>query len=171
MKIILGSTTEKKIKIIKDCIADAEIIPVRVESGITDQPLDEETTIRGAINRAQNAIIAHHDVFDVSVGLEGGLSFINGLYNLVCVVSVVDNKGRIYVGVSKKLPLPRFVSVEIENGKQFGDVIREYESSISDKQLAKITKLVQELISRQESFTEAVLSAYMQFEFADQTFK
>jgi len=86
MKIILGSTSEQKIKIIKDLISDAEIVPVSVESGITDQPLDEETTIRGSINRAQNAIIAHNDVFDFSIGLEGGLSFINGIYNLVCVL-------------------------------------------------------------------------------------
>ena len=97
---IVGSTSEQKIKIIKDSIFGSEIIPVSLESGITDQPLDEETTIRGSINRAQNAIVAYNDVndvFDFSIGLEGGLSFINGLYNLVCVVSIVDDKGRVHV--------------------------------------------------------------------------
>jgi len=169
MKIILGSTSEQKIKIIKDLISDAEIVPVSVESGITDQPLDEETTIRGSINRAQNAIIAHNDAFDFSIGLEGGLSFINGLYNLVCVVSIVDDKGRVHVGVSKKLPLPRSVSLEIENGKQFGEVIRGYEKEI--KEITKLKSLVEELISRQGSFKEAISSAYLQFEFSDQAFK
>lgn len=169
MKIIFGSTSEQKIKIIKDSILGAEIIPVSVESGIADQPLDEETTVRGSINRAQNAIVAHNDIFDFSIGLEGGLSFINGLYNLVCVVSIVDNKGRVHVGVSKKLPLPRSVSLEIENGKQFGEVIREYEKGIKESE--KLKSLVEELISRQESFKEAVSSAYLQFEFADQAFK
>lgn len=89
----------------------------------------------------------------------------------MCVVSLVDDKGRVHVGISKKLPLPKSVSVEIENGKQFGDAIREYETVIAGKEMVKVSKLIQELISRQESFTEAVLSAHLQFEFADQVFK
>ena len=55
-KILLGTTSENKIKIVRDYFNNNfDVIPKGVESGILEQPLSEEMTIKGAINRAKNA--------------------------------------------------------------------------------------------------------------------
>ena len=88
MKILIGTTSEQKIEIVKNVLKskniNAEIIPVEVDSDIVDQPLDEETTIQGSINRALNAIKENKNTnYDFSFGLEGGLVLINNNFNFI----------------------------------------------------------------------------------------
>lgn len=75
MKVVLGSTSDSKIQILKDTLQpmsrqNLEISGVEVASGVADQPLDETTTIQGAINRAKNAL-SKTQGYDFAVGLEG----------------------------------------------------------------------------------------------------
>ena len=92
--ILLGTTSEAKLNIIKNIIKDSyNIMPIKVDSGISDQPLDEKTTIQGAINRTKQAIHKTQDQnYEFSVGLEAGLSKINNTYYLVCVSAITDKK-------------------------------------------------------------------------------
>ena len=62
--------------------------------------------------------------------MEGGLVDVDGLYHLLCVVSIINPKGAVYTGLSKKLPLPITVSDNVKNGAQFGVEIRKYEKDI-----------------------------------------
>jgi inosine/xanthosine triphosphatase len=157
MKIILGSTSEQKMKIVQMAVSGAEVVSVGVESGVADQPLDEETTIQGAVNRAKNAIAAYESGdFDLAMGLEGGLVWENDLYNLLCVAAIVDQEGKVTLGKSEKRPLPKEVSEQVKNGGWFGKVIRDHEKKLLDE---RSLKYVQELISREESFKEAILEA------------
>lgn len=166
MKIALGSTSNAKINILKETLApmikDKLIIKsVDVDSGITDQPLDEKTTTQGAINRAKRAIEKSNNI-NFSVGLEGGLHEINNKgYFLVCVAAIVDLEGNTFIGVGSKLQLPRDVSDQIKKGDQFGEVIREYE--ITHKQNKKMRQLVQELITRKSAFEQAITNAYLSY--------
>lgn len=160
MKILVGTTNQDKINIVRDFFKNKgcryEVVPVEVESAIDEQPLDQETTINGSINRAMNAVKSDLQ-HDLSLGLEGGLVLINGLYHLVCVVSVIDKEGNIYTGISKKLPLPKGVSERIKNGGHFHVAIREFKTTPNNK------KLVQELINREQSFKQALDSALMKY--------
>lgn len=160
MKILVGTTNQDKINIVRDFFKNKgcgyEVVSVEVESAINEQPLDQETTINGSINRAMNAVKSGLQ-YDLSLGLEGGLVLINGFYHLVCAVSVIDKEGNIYTGISKKLPLPKDVSKRIKNSGHFHVAIREFKTTPNNK------KLVQELINREQSFKQAIESALMKY--------
>lgn len=168
MNILIGTTSEQKINIVKDVLStkqiEGELIPTEVESNIIGQPLDEATTIQGSINRALNAIQKNVGMtYDFSLGLEGGLVLINDNFNLVCAVSIIDKTGNVYTGVSKKTPLPKEVSGGIKNGGEFGTLIREFEKNMTGEN-DDMKNLVAELINRTRSFSEALESALMQYQ-------
>lgn len=169
-KVLLGTTSQSKLDIVRSTLqSDYEIIPVDVESGIPGQPLDENITIEGAINRAKNATNSSQE-YIFSIGLEGGLEKINDLYYLLCVVALVDRNGSVYIGISNKLPLPREVSECIGNGEQFGVAIREFMKNIQNNSLNNSTQLiehVQELVDRKKSFLIALNTALFAFKFSD----
>lgn len=152
MKIALGSTSTDKRAILQAALdgrlAYDSIKGVDVDSEITDQPLSVEVTTKGACNRACNAYSATHA--DLSIGLEGGLDEIDGLYHLICVVAVYDGN-EIKTGQSDPLPLPIEVSDQVKQGHQFGQAIRKYAT------LFPHDESVNELISRHQSFTQAIL--------------
>lgn len=161
MTILLGTTSEQKINILKNIFQDATVVPFAADSGITDQPLDVLTTEMGATNRARSAIsLFDSENFDLAVGLEGGLSLVDGLFNLVCVAAVVDKKGEIFTGVSPLVPLPEVVSEDVKNGAQFGESIRKYKANQAKNLDSEELQVLDELINREKSFTEAFLLAY-----------
>lgn len=164
MKIILGSTSESKKQIVKEVFdnfkLDCEIIQTEVSSDITDQPLNEVVTVQGSINRAKNASKRNND-FNFTIGLEGGLDIVaNKGYFLVCAAALYD-RNNVYVGVSSKLQLPQEVSIGIEKGQQFGDLIRKY-SEEHDNDI-DMNVILNELISRRKSFAEALTNAYLTY--------
>jgi len=162
--IFLGTTSQAKLDIVKSLLGENyNVIPTNVDSGVTNQPLDENTTIQGTINRAKSAI-KPDEVYKFSVGLEGGLVKINGLYYLVCVTALIDCFGNVYVGISRKLPLPKEVSNEVKSGKQFGEVIRRFMKDTKETSPSFIEH-IQELIDRKKSFSEALNSALLIYKF------
>ena len=98
------------------------------------------------------------------MGLEAGLVLLNDLFHLVCVAALTDKYGNVYVGVSKKLPLPKKVSESIKKNDQFGLVIREYKQSLGASCDRNIFELIEELICRRNSFIEAIESVLLQFQ-------
>lgn len=171
MKIYLGTTSETKLAIIKEGLRALEpykIVPVEVDSGIPEQPLDEATTIKGAENRSRRAVEGKQ--FDMGIGLEGGLVMEHGLYHLICVVSLFDQDGNIHLGISGKLPLPREVSERIVRGEQFGIAIREFQKNMNEKYPPDIYELVEELITRKKSFSEALAIALLKYHFGKKIF-
>ena len=156
MHIALGTTSKDKKKIAEKVLDDlnikATIETFSVDSGVSDQPLSEEETIRGAGNRAKEALKKESRV-EMGLGMEGGLSKIDNLWYLVCAVVLVDRLGKKYLGISEKLALPKEVSLKINRGAQFGQVIRQTEP----------TPLVRQLITREKSFTQAMKRACLAF--------
>ena len=78
MKINVGSTNETKLRAVKevvklyDFLSGANIISVKVLSGVSDQPKSLDETVLGAMNRARRAF----KDCDYSVGLESGLMYV-----------------------------------------------------------------------------------------------
>jgi len=163
MQVALGSTNNDKVNILREALSDfekeVEIIKVAVQPNISEQPLSEEETIKGAINRAKSALIAKPEV-DFAVGLEGGLTKIeNKGYFLVCVAAICNRNNNIHLGISSKLQLPEEVSDQIDKGGFFGTVIRDYaQKPQNSKNLAVLLKI---LISRKQPFIEAIRNAYL----------
>lgn len=156
MKIVVGSKNQDKLEIVDSAFSeiglDAEIFGVDVDSGITNQPLDKETTKIGAINRARNAKKMSPGG-DLWIGLEGGLHDYGKGYVLVTFACLIDKKKREFVGEGKEIPLPDEVSQQVKEGGWFGELIREY---------GKKHKINQNLITRSLPFKQAVQYAYVE---------
>ncbi len=149
MKIILGSTSDSKLKILQEFLKgrNIKIITTEVSSEVTEQPLDKETTVRGSLNRAREALKRQEG--NLAIGMEGGLELIDGLYHLTCAVTILDKSGKEKTILSSPIPLPEVVSNKVKNGKAFGAAIREYAKNNN-------SDLVQELITRRKSFLSAL---------------
>lgn len=164
MKIALGSTSIDKANILREALSqfenNIEILGCDVFSGITDQPLSEEVTIEGAVNRAHSAKNKQENC-EIAFGLEGGLTEIQGSYFLVCVVALVDDQKRLFLGVSSKLELPKEISDKVKLGEKFGEVVRRYQSEHGQEK--NIHDLLELLINRKQSFIEATKNAYLTF--------
>lgn len=162
-KIALGTTSQEKQRILSECIknmqeiSEYEITPCDVSSDITDQPLDEETTITGARNRAHNALEFNPDS-DCGIGLEAGLVEVRDMeYYLVCVCALLEKDGNVHIGISGKTPLPAEVSKAIKEGGSFGKLIREYHETCEGE--AK-KEWALGLISRESEFSDAINRAF-----------
>lgn len=157
MKISLGTTSIDKKNILLDALKElnfiAEVEGYEVNSGITDQPLDEEVTISGAKNRAKEALSKDANA-DLGLGMEGGLVLIDNNYYLVCASALITKEGKYYLGISSKTQLPIQVSERIKNGEQFGIAIREY--SEQNQKNETLNQILNSLISRRESFFESI---------------
>jgi len=164
MNIFLGTTSQDKKDILIEYFneinfTDFLIQDYSVDSGIVSQPLDEQTVIKGAQNRAVNALKLGK-MEGLGLGLEGGLTvvFRDDRYYLVCVAVIRDSCGNNFVGISSKLALPQNVSDSVKNGKEFGKVIREEVLTAND-----VNGYYQELISRKSSFKQAISNAFLNY--------
>lgn len=154
LKVLVGTTSDAKNLYIKKCLNNkmdvGAIIPVDVNSGVSDQPFGNETE-EGVKSRARAAYESDLDnsTKKIGIGLEGGLINIDEILHLICATSIYDGLNFI-THISKPLALPKLVSKKIEDGAEFGVEIRNYKPGEQE------TELVNELISREKSFTDAL---------------
>lgn len=157
MKVIVGTKNKDKVKIVKGALnklnLDVDIDSAEVDSGIVEQPLDKETTRKGAINRAMRARKSKPEA-DFWVGLEGGLHEHDEGYHLITLACLIDKEGNQYIDEGEEIHLPDEVSNRVKKGEWFGDVIREY---------SKDNDIDENLITRLAPFTRAVQSAYVEY--------
>ncbi len=163
MRIALGTKSDSKLDFLKQAlrafdIDETEIIQLEVESGVDYQPIGEMETRKGSLNRARNAKSLSNDSEEISIGLEAGLEFIEEtkLFYLVCVCTIIDKDDNIYIGVSSKTPLPKAVSLGVENKEQFGELIRKYKELNANDFEGYIDRLVK----RDYEFVEAIKIAF-----------
>lgn len=110
MRIVLGSINECKLQTTRQVLADyprfsgAEIVGVEVDSGVGEQPLNLETTIRGAINRAKAAFTG----CDFSIGIEGGTMEVSqsGSGTMKLDVCAMYDGNTVALGFSSAFSLP-----------------------------------------------------------------
>lgn len=157
MKTILGSESEDKLKIVQKAFDEldqlVEIVGVKAGSQISGQPLDKETTLQGARNRAENAKKLNSDA-NCWIGLEGGLHDYGEGYHLVTYAFLIDKSGDEFTGEGVEIHLPESVSEEVKKGGWFGDAVRIY---------AKDHKIDENLITREAPFIEAIQNAHANY--------
>ena len=121
MKIAVGSKRKAKINAVKKAFSlyynDIDIFGVDVDSKISKQPMTDEETIHGAINRATGAL----KYGDIGVGIEAGLKkvpqTITGYLNTTWC-AIADKDGRITIGSSPDFEFPPKVIEGILEGKE-----------------------------------------------------
>lgn len=136
MKIVIGSESEQKIGYLKEVLKEmrikAEVIPCKVESGISDQPLNEEETKTGSLNRAKRAFAKNLNA-DFAMGIEVGYHRNkNGRYEIFCCVSIVGKDNFSLSCNSNKFLLPKFHHEKLVKNEYLGDHTREYYAKTKD---------------------------------------
>jgi inosine/xanthosine triphosphatase len=169
MKIVIASHNPAKIRAVKDAFAlqfpgsVGEFTPVAVESGVSEQPLSDDETLRGARNRAENAF-AHQPGADFWIGLEGGIETIGDQLFGFAWMAVRGRDGNISSVRTVTLPLPPAVKALVEQGLELGDANDRVFSTVNSKHHGgAFGLLTNELYTRESVYTEALVIALVPF--------
>ena len=125
MKFILGSENQAKqravSRIVERYIENSTVSSASVSSGVNAQPMTEEETRQGAINRAVAAAQGAY-----GVGLEGGVHMIAGTMYLCNWGALITPSDQLFTAAGAQIPLPEALAEEIRNGKELGDAVDQY---------------------------------------------
>jgi len=152
--IAIGTISKQKTKYLKEALKDlkisAEIIPIKVESNISNQPKNTKETKQGSINRAKEALKTE---YDFSIGIEVGYNKNKGKYEMFCFVTIIDKKGYQKSSQSCKLLLPEYHQKILNKGKYLGDSLDGY----TNKSNNPIRKYINDIIRYRETFIKDAL--------------
>ncbi len=168
LTIVVASKNPVKINAATDGLKcmfpDFELIaePVIVPSGVADQPLSDEETLEGAINRVENAKTAYPNA-DLWMGIEGGVTIIEGELAAFAWV-VVKSKDLIGKARSGTFFLPCAVKALIEEGMELGtadDIV--FGHTNSKQQGGAVGLLTGNVVDRKQLYEQAVVLALIPF--------
>jgi len=164
--IVVGSTNPVKIAAVRAVIervgSRAEVAGVGVASGVSDQPVGDGETIRGATQRAR-AVLAASDA-DFGVGLEGGIVEDDGIMRTCAWAAVVARDGRVGTGGSLAMPLPSRVAALVREGVELGHAMDRVTGSHDTKRGAgAVGILTAGLVDRQRAYEALVAYALAPF--------
>jgi len=123
-KIVIGSLNQTKINAIATLFPDDEIVSIAAPSNILNQPITNEMTRTGAINRAKFGLEVEQ--VDYSFGLEGGVTFINEQLYLCNWGALVTTKGEIFTASGGVIPLPTSFTARILAGEELAEIMEDY---------------------------------------------
>lgn len=128
MKFILGSTNSAKVnaaeRMLQHFFPESTLAAEKAPSGVSAQPLSDDETRTGAINRAVAIASKHADSY--GIGLEGGVRTIDGQMYLCNWGALVTPTSDILTAGGAQIPLPEELANEIRNGKELGDAVDAY---------------------------------------------
>lgn len=139
-----------------------EAVPASVPSGVADQPMSDEETLQGALNRVKNAREAHPDA-DYWIGLEGGVSSMQG--ELAAFAWIVVQGGTL-TGKARSgiFFLPPAVAALVERGVELGkadDMVFNHQNS--KQKGGAIGILTGNVLDRKQLYEQAVMLALVPF--------
>ncbi|MEJ8567335.1 inosine/xanthosine triphosphatase [Wenzhouxiangellaceae bacterium CH-27] len=126
MRIVVASNNPVKLRAVElafgRCFAGSalELQAVSVASGVSEQPMSDQETRRGARNRAAAARDAMPDA-DYWVGLEGGLESLGDALYASAWMTVIRADGASGNARTPTLPLPPAIADLIASGMELGD--------------------------------------------------
>jgi len=167
MKIAIGSTNPTKTRavenVLRSVFEELEVVVLEVPSGISAQPIGDEETRRGALNRARAVLELTEAKW--GFGLEGGIvqTEYGVMTNAWCVI--VERDGKIGVGGSANMLLPETVARRvIQDRRELGDAMDEYANTRDVKRgKGAIGILTGGLLDRQGAYEYIVRLALARF--------
>lgn len=169
MKIVVASRNPVKLRAVE--AAFAQVFPgeslqfdsADVGSGVSDQPMSDDETRRGARKRARNARAAAPEA-RFWVGLEGGIEVIDGQLMAFAWMAVLGMDERIGEARTVTLPLPPAIKALIDEGLELGEANDRVFSTINSKQKGGAFGLLTNgLYTRESVYTEALTVALIPF--------
>jgi len=171
-KVIIASRNPVKINAAK--IGFEKMFPdesfkfegVSVSSDVSDQPTDNQETMTGAVNRAENAK-KNFSSADYWVGIEGGIERKHGEMEAFSWVAIrskeLDGKAR-----TGTFFLPKKIVELIDAGKELSeadDIV--FECTDSKQKNGSVGILTKNIIDRTKYYTEAVILSLIPFKNPD----
>jgi non-canonical (house-cleaning) NTP pyrophosphatase len=139
----------------------AELIPVEVESEISEQPLTSEETKNGSINRTKNAFLKCKDA-DIAIGMEVGYHPNRDKnYEIFCYATLIGKNGELLSVESHRLLLPDFHQKILKDNKYLGEYVRKYLNENPDEYSQKVGEDIRSRKSFIKASIKAVLSEYL----------
>ncbi|MFJ9501095.1 DUF84 family protein [Brevibacillus centrosporus] len=160
----LGTTNSAK-KSAVQMATGTEPACLSVPSGVSDQPMSEEETVEGAINRAK-AVYKQIPGSDIGLGLEGGLTY-DSQHKQWYLISVCAawNGAELYIGKGLSFPIPNQAAERIQQENvELSTIIDEWSGMTnSNHQGGAYGLLTENRIRRADVFRDAVLAAITPF--------
>ncbi|MCK4934281.1 MAG: DUF84 family protein [Simkaniaceae bacterium] len=121
--LVVGSTNPIKIQAAKNALGDTDmdVIGCPASSGARPQPLSEEETRQGAINRAKDCLLKTDA--DFGIGLEAGIFFLNDNIYLCHWGALVDRNENVYISNSPLILLPNEYRKPLLAGQNLGEIM------------------------------------------------
>lgn len=140
-------------------LAPFDIVGVSVESGVADQPMTFDETLRGAKTRVANARAEYPDA-DFWVGLEGGVDIQEDEMAVSGWVVVSDREGCIGKSMTNTIYLPPQVAKLVAEGMELGDADDAVFGTTNSKQSnGAVGILTGDVLKREEGFMIGVIGA------------
>jgi inosine/xanthosine triphosphatase len=139
-----------------------EVTGVSAPSGVSDQPMGDEETLQGALNRAEAARKLRPDA-DYWAGIEGGCGEMDGVLQTFAWVVVLggDKIGRSRTGT---FVLPEEVAVLVRQGMELGHADDQvFGRANSKQQNGSVGLLTNDIIVRADYYEHAVVLALVPF--------
>ncbi|MCG9598398.1 inosine/xanthosine triphosphatase [Vibrio sp. Isolate25] len=163
-KVIVASLNPAKINAVKSAFQATfssqsfEFVGVNVASEVADQPMSNEETHTGALNRVRNAKTTQPDG-DYYVGLEAGIED-----NITFAWMVIESDTHRGESRSASLMLPPVVIEKLAQANELGDVMDEIFGTENIKQKGgAISLLTQDQLTRSSVYHQALILALIPF--------
>lgn len=169
MKIVVASKNPVKVDATREAFATLmpdvglAMIPISVDSGVSDQPASDEETRRGARNRVSNARTEQPDA-DFWVGLEGGIDIFDEQLMAFAWMAIQGRNGNISAARSATLPLPPAVKQLIDSGMELGAANDQVFATVNSKQGGGAYGLLTDgLYTRESIYSQTLILALIPF--------
>lgn len=164
--VCVGTTNESKLMGVKLALrrfyTDFKTISCKVFSGVPPQPKGLSEIVKGATNRALNALKSHEECY-LGIGVEAGMfKLTNNLYFDVQVAAIADRNNWITYGLSPSFQIPPHFTKELISGtaKELEEVVDKYFRTREIGSKGGLIKLLSKSVVLREELTYyAVLMA------------
>jgi len=169
MKVVVASRNPAKLRAVSDAFATQfpnetpEFLSAAVASGVSDQPMSDDETRRGARNRANHASEAVPNA-NFWIGLEGGVAAFDEQLMAFAWMAVKGPAGNISEARSVTLPLPPAVKALMDSGLELGEANDRVFSTVNSKQKGGAYGLLSDgLYTRESIYCQTLIIALIPF--------
>jgi len=169
VKVVVTSHNPVKIAAVREAFLtqfpsdEFALIPLSVDSGVSEQPMSDQETRHGARNRVNNARIEQPDA-DYWVGLEGGLDMFDDQMMAFAWMAIAHRDGRLSETRSATLPLPPAVHSLVAEGLELGEANDRVFATLNSKQGGGAFGLLTDgLVTRESIYTQTLVLALIPF--------
>jgi inosine/xanthosine triphosphatase len=169
VKIVVASLNPVKVGAVEQAFriqfpdASPVVTPLAVVSGVSEQPMSDDETRRGARNRVRNARVRIPDA-DFWVGLEGGIEVVDEELLAFAWMAIGNRSDRVSCARSATLPLPPAIQDLVAGGMELGDANDRVFATVNSKQGGGAFGLLTEgLYTREDVYTQTLVLALIPF--------